>query len=92
MRLHFDVQEQGVLSPDERHLLRGWNIVGFAIVGAVCGLMFGVAYELSEVFLADPSEIESFGQIIMEVALATVSGALLCAAAAFLHRRPRLNR
>jgi hypothetical protein len=92
MRLHFDMQEQGVLSPDERHLLRGWNIEGFAIVGAVCGLMFGVAYELSEVFLADPSEIESFGQIIMEVALATVSGALLCAAAAFLHRRPRLNR
>ncbi len=86
MRLHFDVQEQGRLSPDEPLLLKGWNIEGLTIVGAVCGLTAGVTYELSEVFLAPPSEIESFGQIIMEVALATVSGALLCAAAALLHR------
>jgi hypothetical protein len=92
MRLHFDVQERGGLSPDGRHLLKGWNIEGFTIVGAVCGLAAGGAYELSEVFLTHPSEIESFGEIIMEVALATASGALLCAAAAVLHRWPRLNR
>jgi len=59
---------------DKQPPLKKWDIKGFAIAGAACGLIVGVAYETSEVFFHDPSEIEPFIQIIVEIGAAALGG------------------
>jgi hypothetical protein len=72
---------------DQRSPQKKWETENLAIIGAVSGLIAGSAYELSEVFLHDPSEIEPFLQIMAEVGAATLSGAFMFAVFSTIRNR-----
>ena len=64
-----------------------WDTESVAIVGAGCGLLVGFAHEVIEAFFHDPTEIESFNQIVSEIAATTVVSALLFALISAIRNR-----
>jgi hypothetical protein len=68
------------------------NMVHPAVPGALVGLLVGVVYEVSEPYFQDAYEIESLWQIVGEILLASVIGALCFAMAAKIMRRSKNNR
>jgi len=72
---------------NERAPRQRWNTENVAIVGACCGLLVGSAHEVIEAFFHDPTEIESFHQIVSEIAAAAVGSAVLFALISVIRNR-----
>jgi hypothetical protein len=56
---------------------RRWDPEDLTIAGAFWGLVAGCSFELIEIFLSSPLDIEPFGQIAAEVMAATLTGAFV---------------
>jgi hypothetical protein len=75
-------------SPRRTH----WDVREFALLGAFLGGFAGMVWKMSEIFLADLSDLataqlEPLGDMITEIASAALGGAVLLAVVAAIRNR-----
>jgi hypothetical protein len=64
-----------------------WDIDVFALMGAGAGALVGMGYEVAEAFSRDVMRQDPFLQIVLEMGVAALVGAVLFAAVAIFHNR-----
>jgi len=69
-----------------------WDVSSLIYLGSVVGGLGGMAYEMGEIFLANPSdpeapEMESFADIFLDMAAAAIAGATVFGVVAVIRNR-----
>ncbi len=62
-----------------------WNTSGLALLGAGIGILVGGVHEISEAYLHNPTEQESFAYMLAEIAATALIGALFLASVSIAH-------
>jgi hypothetical protein len=65
------------------------DVVAYSLIGALCGLVVGGAYELSEAYFHSPTGQESLAYMLVELFVDALGGALLFAVVAVIRNRSR---